>query len=210
LHAEVDGVICSGPREGKQFTYALLDARVAETKGLSRDEALAELAWRYFRSHGPATHADFVWWSGLRTGDARSGIELLGKRVESFVFEEKTYWISASAAIDEQRSASAYLLPTYDEYLIAYKDRSASIGPRGPGDMRLNPQLISHLLIGGKRIGAWKRSMTKAAATIELASYSPIRTKEKRAIAEAASRYGAFLGVRADVQEIGGRRQKEE
>ena len=73
MHAELEGVICSGPRRGKQFTYALLDERVPATKPKARDEALAELAKRYFASHGPATVRDFAWWSGLTAQGRAAG-----------------------------------------------------------------------------------------------------------------------------------------
>lgn len=64
LRAELDGLVCSGPRVGKQFTYALLEDRVPRAAVLDREEARAELARRYFMSHGPATLKDFRWWSG--------------------------------------------------------------------------------------------------------------------------------------------------
>jgi len=73
LRAELDGLICSGPRLGNQFTYTLLDERVPETKTLNREEALAKLTRRYFTSHGPATLQDFIWWSGLTAADAKNG-----------------------------------------------------------------------------------------------------------------------------------------
>ena len=66
-------MICSGPRRGKQFTYALVEERAPRARVLPRDEALAELARRYFQSHGPATVHDFAWWSGLTVKDARAG-----------------------------------------------------------------------------------------------------------------------------------------
>ena len=72
MHAELEGVICSGPRQGKQFTYALLEERAPKAKTRERAEALAELAKRYFASHGPATVRDFAWWSGLTLNDART------------------------------------------------------------------------------------------------------------------------------------------
>jgi hypothetical protein len=64
IHAELEGLICSGPRQGKQFTYALLEERAPGVKTLGREEALAELTHRYFTGHGPATLRDFSWWSG--------------------------------------------------------------------------------------------------------------------------------------------------
>jgi len=76
MHAELEQLICSGPRRGKQFTYALLDERVPSAKTLDRDAALAELTKRFFQSHGPALVEDFAGWSGLTVADA--GGQLLG------------------------------------------------------------------------------------------------------------------------------------
>ena len=76
MDAELDALICSGPRRGKQFTYALVDERVPRAAAKDRDDALGELARRYFRSHGPATLRDFVWWSGLRVSDARRAVDI--------------------------------------------------------------------------------------------------------------------------------------
>ncbi|HXQ33145.1 MAG TPA: crosslink repair DNA glycosylase YcaQ family protein, partial [Anaerolineales bacterium] len=40
MRAELDAVVCSGARRGKQYTYALLEERVPPVKKLDRDEAL--------------------------------------------------------------------------------------------------------------------------------------------------------------------------
>ena len=73
MHAELDGLICSGPRRGKQFTYALLDERAPTARTHDREQALVELTRRYFGSRGPATAHDFAKWSGLTVADARRG-----------------------------------------------------------------------------------------------------------------------------------------
>ncbi len=103
MHAELDLVICSGPRQGKQFTYALLDERVPHAKRLDGDEALSELVRRYFQSHGPATVHDFVWWSGLTVAQTKAGLAALGRDIESRELNGLTYWSMPSA----RRSASA-------------------------------------------------------------------------------------------------------
>ncbi len=134
MSAELDQVICSGPRRGKQFTYALLEERAPKASLLPRDEALRELTRRYFTSHGPATLRDYVWWSGLTMADARRGVEIAGRALVRETFGELTCWSGASTPAFTLRSlggggtrkrSSAHLLPIYDEYLIAYKDRSA-------------------------------------------------------------------------------------
>ena len=104
LWAELVGVICSGPRRGKQSTYALLDERVPASPRMSRDESIAELATRFFRSHGPATIRDFVWWSGLNTPDAKRAIEIIKPRRQEI--DRLTYWSVAGA-----RPASSVTTP---------------------------------------------------------------------------------------------------
>src|SRR6185369_16025128 len=125
IRAELDRVVCSGPRIGKQLTYALFDERVPATKSIDRDEALAKLTRLYFRSHGPATLQDFVWWSGLTTADAKRGLEVVGSRLEKVTIGEKVYWSLRSEEAPGRSSTTAHLLPVYDEYFVAYKDRES-------------------------------------------------------------------------------------
>ncbi|HEU5348920.1 MAG TPA: winged helix DNA-binding domain-containing protein, partial [Ktedonobacterales bacterium] len=120
MRAELDGVICSGPRRGKQFTYALLAERAPQSQTLPRDEALAELVRRYFTSHGPATTRDFAWWSGLTVTDARAGLASVGSALSREEIDGQTYWFSASALPEADPAHAALLLPTYDELLVGY------------------------------------------------------------------------------------------
>lgn len=94
MRAELDAVVCSGPRRGKQFTYALLDERAPQARSLPRDEALAELTRRYFTGHGPAAVSDFVWWSGLTTADARAGLAAITADLAHMVVDGETYHFS--------------------------------------------------------------------------------------------------------------------
>jgi hypothetical protein len=129
MHAELEGLICSGPRRGKQFTYALMSERAPDARRLPREEALGELARRYFRSHGPATLRDFVWWSGLKTTDARRGLEM--NRPISREVDGLKYWtVGRTAPASGRPKTIAHLLPVYDEYLVAYRDHKAV--PRPP------------------------------------------------------------------------------
>src|ERR1051325_1459226 len=150
LRAELDGVVCSGPRIGKQFTYALLEERVPATKPLTRDEALAKLTQRYFTSHGPATLQDFIWWSGLTAADARHGVGLVDRHLRQELIEEKVH-LSPRVAKTPKPTYSAHLLPAYDEYTVAYKDRQ-TISAQNDG--LLGPIVI----VNGRRVGTWKRT----------------------------------------------------
>lgn len=195
MQAELDGVICSGPRRGKQFTYALLEERVPQVKALTRDEALAKLVKRYFTTRGPATLQDFVWWSGLTKADAQKGIETVKFQFVQEVIDGQTYWFAESAPPNKKSSPTAHLLPNYDEYFIGFKDRSA-IGQvaRKANIDKNSPALIAHIIVlDGQIVGGWKRIVKKDSAIIELNLITKLTKAENRAVAAAAERYGTFL-----------------
>ena len=129
MHAELDGLICSGPMRGKQHTYMLLEERVAPAPAIARDEALARLAQRYFTSHGPATAHDFAWWSGLTVTDARKAVALAGSVLEHVVLDGKTYWMTAPMSSDDDDRSTVHLLPNYDEHVVAYRNHGHTLDP---------------------------------------------------------------------------------
>ena len=139
MRAELDGLIVSGPRRGKQFTYALLTERARKSRTLDRTEALAELTRRYFRGHGPAQVQDFAWWSGLTMSDTRHGIALAGTAVTLEVIEGKEYWFRSDAGPAGDAAGVAHLLPNFDEYTVAYRDRAAVMH----ADCAFDPALFS-------------------------------------------------------------------
>ena len=94
LHAELASVVCSGPRQGKQHTYAAFEQRVGMRAGPEGEEALGELAWRYFSTRGPATVLDFSWWAGLKRSDARAGLEAVRPRLVAHEVDGRTYWFA--------------------------------------------------------------------------------------------------------------------
>lgn len=195
MQAELERVICSGARRGKQFTYALFEERVPPAKPMDRDEAIVELARRYFTSHGPATVRDFVWWSGLTVRDAKIGVEAAGLERERI--GDLTYWSSGTAGARSRPDGVAYLLPNYDEYLIAYKDRAhiASSGTMtalvAPG----NTSFAHHLIVDGVLAGAWKRTIMARETVVEVRPYRRLQAASARAIRAAAARYEKFLGM---------------
>ncbi len=200
MHAELDGVVCSGARRGKQFTYALLEERAPQTRTLDHDEALAEFAMRYFTSHGPATLQDFVWWSGLTTADARAGLAMVTSQLLHEVVDDQTYWFAASAPSMPSAppakvlSQTAYLLPNFDEYTVGYKDRSAVFDASHTEKFDLRGNVLNNILVlDGQVVGTWKRTLKKDAVIISPSLFIPLSTAETRAFAAEANRYGVFL-----------------
>jgi hypothetical protein len=189
IRAELDGVVCSGPRRGKQFTYALLEERVPATKALTRDESLAELTRRYFSSHGPATLADYVWWSGLTVNDAKHGIAM----IESDLNSDGVYW-SAAASTSPSVKRSAHLLPAFDEYTVAYKDRELLLDrTEGISTFTNSDAIGPRVIVDGKIAGAWKAAPDNGSLNIALTSCKTLNTRDQRLIRQAAERYATFL-----------------
>jgi hypothetical protein len=200
MYAELEAVICSGPRRGKQFTYALLAERAPQAKNLDRDEALAELVRRFFTSRGPAMVQDFAWWSGLTQADTKEGLELCKPDLVESVIDGKTYWHAASMRDVGKPAHTGYLLPAYDEYTIAYRQHGEILDPRFETPAR-EAIFGGVTVINYQVLGNWKRTISKGKAIIESAPFRPFTDAENEAFAEAAQRFGEFLGMPVVVAE---------
>jgi hypothetical protein len=198
MRAELDGVICSGPRRGKQFTYALLDERVPQTKQMEREDALAELVLRYFMSHGPATIPDFVWWSGLTTTDAKAGLEMIKSKLEQETINGQAYWFSKSLQYAKEKPGSIQLLPAFDEYTVAYKDRHLLVDSGKVESIPAPAMLLSNtIVVDGNVVGTWKRTIKTGSVELSVNYFHNVNNSKKQAITKAAERYGEFLGLPA-------------
>jgi hypothetical protein len=167
MRAEAEGIVCSGIDKGKHPTYALLDERAAPAKELHREEALAKLSERYFRSHSPAGLYDFAWWSGLSVTEARQAIRLIEPLLIADRFGEHTLFVHQSCKEAPDKEV-LHLLPPYDEYIISYKDRSAVLDlPYYPQAFNAQGIFSPLILHKGALIGRWRKSIRKNQLTIE-------------------------------------------
>jgi hypothetical protein len=202
LRAELDAVVCSGPRRGKQFTYALLDERVPAAPPRDRDEALLALATRYFATRGPATPHDFAWWSGLTVGDARRAVDMAGDALERVTVDDTAYWAAPPVvAPPRPRAPVAHLLPNYDELFVGYRNRAAA-GQRlrAFDSAAVAEVLFAHVVeVDGQFLGGWTREIGRDRVEVALDFLVEPTPRERKAIAGAAARYGAFLGLDAAV-----------
>lgn len=187
-----DGLICFGPRRGKQPTFVLLEDWIpAQPTVGSRDESLARIALRYFTGHGPATISDFAWWSGLSAADARSGHSHVASQLETETIGGIAYHFSPRYSSAESGLSSAHLLPAFDEYLVGYSDRRAALDPKH--ENRLNVLLGQTMIIDGRVVGTWKRVLARHEVAINAVPFSRLSKAESGSIAAAAERYRSFL-----------------
>lgn len=154
--AEYSGLLCSGDLLPLKPSYALVSAKLPGRRSLPREEALALLALKYFRSHGPATLEDFVWWSGLGVGDCRIGLEAIREDLVSDRWKGLTFWRHRDSRTRGMRSGTVTLLPSYDEYLIGYKSRHVALDPDLSHRAHNNTgNFWPVLLLDGQVIGNW-------------------------------------------------------
>jgi hypothetical protein len=200
-HHAQNGLICFGKRAGKQQTFVLLDEWIANFRTLSREESLAEIALRYFKSHGPATLNDFVWWTGLKVSEAKEAVEMTKSFLQSIVIEGETYWMNKTLPDLPNLSKTIHLLPAYDEFLIAYSDRSASLHPANFNSVFTKNGIFNPTIIrGGKVLGAWKRTITKDKVLIELNAFDTLSQSFLKAIAVQAKKFAYFVGKTLEIK----------
>lgn len=198
MYAELEALIASGPRRGKQFTYQLLDGHGPAGPVLSGEEALAELLRRFFRSHGPATDYDFARWASQTLTDTRRGLAALGDELETATVAGQTYWRSPTTLPPPDSSrkelSTALLVSIYDEYTIGYADR-AVIGEAALSQtlVGLGNALQNVILINGRLAGTWRRVAGRRELTAELTPLIPLTAADRQAIARAAEQLSAFL-----------------
>lgn len=201
IAAEISGLICSGPKVGKQYTYALLEERVPKAARLSRDEALVALAQKFFQAHGPALAKDFSWWSGLTVTDANKAIEALKPKLESAIIEGKEYWFFSppthfAKAIDTA-SPQMHFLANYDEY-TCYSNHELHADP---GYMRYYMLKFPHyIVINGYIAASWRRDIVKDKVVVTTRAWRNFTNAELAGVKRAAKDYANFLGLNLELK----------
>jgi hypothetical protein len=196
MRAELERIICSGASRGGKATYALLAERVKEARRRNHDEALKELARRYFTSRCPATLSDFSWWSALKAGDARQALELVKSDFNPEQIAGQTYWLPTDFSLKRPQGGIVHFLPPYDELLISYRDRGAAV----PSDLELFFKSISDrgvfrpvVTLNGQVIAIWERTVTKTGIHIEIQPFEKYGTPTLESIVSASRAYGTFM-----------------
>ncbi|MDP4131145.1 MAG: winged helix DNA-binding domain-containing protein [Bacteroidota bacterium] len=200
MDAELDGLICSAGRKGKQFAYGLLDWIVPEYEPLKRVEAVSELAVRYFRGHGPATIDDFAWWSGLPLAEIRLVLPILKSELISVQWQGDTYWFSKSMTASESGLKDNYFLPAFDEYFIGYKNRKNLLDSAFSRQIQTANGIFNPIIIkNGQIAGTWKRNEQKSELLIELSPFSDSSRFLDKKLLTAIGKYYRFLGRKGEI-----------
>jgi hypothetical protein len=190
------GTLVLGPAAGRQQIFALLDEWVRHPRRLEHDEALGELARRYFSSHGPATARDLARWCGLTMAEVRRGIAVAGGTLTVLELDGTSYLLAAEALEAAPPPARVHLLPGFDEYLLGYQDRTAALAPEHsqaivPGG---NGVFRPTIVVDGEVVGTWRRTTRAREIVVDAAPFAPLTRPVHEGLREAVEAYGAFLG----------------
>ena len=197
-YLELEGLVTSGvPREG-EHTYALFAERAPAPRRLERDEALTELALRYFTGHGPATERDLAYWATLTLTDVRRGIAGAGDRLASFEHDGRTFW-HAPGEVPASASPPGHLLQVLDEMYRGYQDSRWVIDIDGLAS-RGREAAIGMALVDAQLVAGMKRSVNTKAVTFEIRPHRELIASDVAAIRDAAARYADYLGLEAKVK----------
>jgi hypothetical protein len=195
MRAEIEGIIGSGSLKAGKQTYALLAERVPETKAMKRDEAAESLAIRYFKSHGPATLKDFVWWSGLPVKECRYALEAVKNMLVSATIDSDIYWFQKPATLPVLEKNNVFLLPAFDEFIISYKNRAAALPFENHIKTISNNGIFRPMIVhNGHIIGIWKRIIKNDKINLDTEYFGSPDKATKSKVKEAFERYVQFLG----------------
>ncbi len=192
---ELDRLICSGRRNEGLHTYAAFSDRVLSFRRLERDEALAELALRYFTGHGPATERDLAYWATLTLGDVRSGLAQVRGRLSSFDHDGRTYWHAPGEPPPGTRlDPAGHLLQILDEIYRGYQDSRMVLDGE-----RLAPAgretAIGMALVDAQLVAGMKRTIGRR-VVFDITPYDgTLSSSQRSAVEQAAARYAEFLGL---------------
>jgi hypothetical protein len=199
----MEGLICFASPEGIQQTFALFDEWNPQGMRQSKEQALADLALRYFSSRGPATLQDFTWWSGLTSAEAASALEMVKPKLIAANMGGQCFWMSLTTQIPPSGGEGVYLLPSFDEYLLGYQNRNAVLeskyaavlSPGGDG------VFLPAVVIQGSVVGTWSRILRNGALEIRATTFRSLTSKESSLLQEAARHYGEFMRMEVETLE---------
>ena len=199
-----EGLLCQGPSAGRQPSFVLLERWVPWSWDPGREEAMAALAERYVRGHGPVTERDLAGWAGQSLGFAREAVALAGDRLAREQVAGTVHLVHVDAP-PAAVSGGLYLLPGFDEYLLGYKDRSAMLTPQEEGRVVPggNGVFLPTVVVGGRVVGTWGRRLTPTRVAVTVAPFGAVSANRRRALLRAATAYGRFLGRDVEVTVLG-------
>jgi len=191
-------IVFAAPR-GTQQRFALFDDWIPDSRRIDdREEALAEYVRRWLARRGPATVRDVAWWAGLTLTEARHAVSLVDD-VEATVVGDAT-WIERSegqAGRARPARGDLRLLPPFDELLLGYGAREASLDPADASRLvpASNGLFLPAVTIDGRVVGTWRRTIARGSVAVEVDPWVAWTERRRAQVRRRAERYAQHLGL---------------
>lgn len=196
--ASMLGVICFGADHAGEESHALIDDWLPDP-GFEPVDPAAELTRRYFAAYGPATAADFRWWTGLPAADTRRGFEAIADELAEVSVEGTPMWMTAKAVseIDRVLAASEHrvrVVGPFDPYLLGYAKRE--LGVRNSLLRRINAgggMIRSCVLVDGRLVGTWDRKRRAQGLSVTITAFEELSDDAQSQLDAEFAEIGRFL-----------------
>ena len=189
------GTLCLGPTDGAgEQLFVLVDDWVPAARRPDRDEALGELARRFFLGHGPATILDLARWAGIPLRDARAGLAVARPQLETLDVDGVEHLLDPAVperlAACREEAGGLFLLPGFDEFVLGYRDRATILPPEFaerivPGN---NGMFRPTVVLGGQVVGTWQWTGRAAKRVITATPFTSFSADVEAQILDAAAR----------------------
>ncbi len=198
--ASMLGVICFGADRDDDEAHVLIDEWLPDP-GVEPPDPAAELARRYFGAYGPATAADFRWWTGLPAADTRRGFEAIAGELAEVSVEGTAMWMTPEVAGRAEQVLAApdgrvRVVGPFDPYLLGYAKRE--LGVAGSLLKRINAgggMIRSCVLIDGRLAGTWDRKRRAHGLAVRVTAFEQLSDDAHSQLDAEFAEIGRFLGT---------------
>jgi uncharacterized protein YcaQ len=195
-----EGLICYGRGEGNAIVFIRTDHWLPKLKfqRMSATEAQCVLLRKYLRAYGPATLHDFAHWAGLPMQEVKPLRALLepelaeipGEKKSSLLLREDVAVLNASPA----PKASIRLLPNFDAYLLAHREKDHLLSAQHYKRVYRNQAWISPVvLINGAIAGVWSHKLQGKRLHVEIDPFGKLTKAECAGIEREAQHLAVFF-----------------
>jgi hypothetical protein len=201
--ASATGVLCVGPNLGREQSFVLLERWAPTQVALDRAGALATIAARFVRSHGPVSAQDLARWADLPLADARAGLADVPGLVACTDPDGRALVVTEEALDalpgpgDADGVGPALAAPGFDELVLGYRDRTAQLDRADeaivvPGG---NGVFANTLVVDGRVVGTWRRRTLTRSVAITATPFRPLAGADRTGLDVALGAYAQHLGL---------------
>jgi uncharacterized protein YcaQ len=194
------GLICYGRGEGNAIVFIRTDHWLPKLKlkPMSATEAQCILLRKYLRAYGPATLHDFAHWAGLPMQEVKPLRALLepelaeipGEKKNGLLLREDVAVLNASP----KPKASIRLLPNFDAYLLAHREKDHLLSAQHYKRVYRNQAWISPVvLINGAIAGVWSHNLQGKKLLVTIEPFAKLSKTEQTEVEREAKHLAEFF-----------------